>query len=110
MRILHLETVSTLNHPSPLAAAGKKKYLTSAGTAIYNSGISRRKAKLAEPSTSNFEAEKLIEEINSLTGWVEQINRGEIDFDWDFEITWIVARKAIVMDEKESWMPIKYPS
>ena len=112
MRIKHLETVSTLNHPSPAVAAVKNMVVISAASNLLESSISRKKAAATDPSTSNMEAKELAKEIESLNELMDAIKRGDGDAcnNWNFELTWIVARKAIVVDEKEAWMSIKNPS
>ena len=111
MRIKHLETVSAHNHPSPTVAAGKKLLILSVATTLLQSSITRKKAMVAEPQLSSLEKEKLVKELESIGELLQAIKCGEGEAcgNWDFELTWIVARKAMIIDEKEAWMSRKYP-
>ncbi|KAI9694168.1 MAG: hypothetical protein M1822_003439 [Bathelium mastoideum] len=108
MRIRYLETVSTADHADPQIAVGKKFAVISAATVLLESSINRNK-KAAENMTGA-EKEKLEKDVQAMTGLMEAIKQGEGDAinNWDFEMTWIVARKAIVLDEGEPWMTRKY--
>lgn len=112
MRIVYLETISTRNHPSPAVAAAKHQVILAAAIALLCSGISRKEIIAANPLTASHEVEKLSEEIEEMTGLVEIIKSGD-DMacnHWDMEMTWVVARRAIIVNQKESWMSAKYPA
>jgi SAM-dependent methyltransferase len=110
MRIRHLETISTAHHSDPQVAVGKKFGVISAASVLLESSINRNKAA-AESATGALK-EKLERDVQAMTALMEAIKRGEGDAinNWDFEMTWIVARKALVLDEEEPWMAKKYPT
>lgn len=98
MRIVHLETISTRNHPSPVVAAAKLQVILAAAIALLCSGLSRKETIAANPLTASHEVEKLSEEIEEMTGLVETIKSGD-DMacnHWDMEMTWVVVRKQLL--------------
>ncbi|KAI9710158.1 MAG: hypothetical protein M1820_002960 [Bogoriella megaspora] len=110
MRIKHLETVSTADHPDPRIAVETKLAIISAATVLLESSINRNQA--AVYTASGAEKEKLQNDVQAMTSLREAIKRGEGDAinNWNFEMIWIVARKALVLDEEEPWMAKKYPA
>lgn len=112
MRITQVQTVSTVNHPSPEVAAIKKIGILQAAVVLLEASLSRRKGIVADLQTSNSEKEKEAKEVESITELIAGIKRGEDHaFNiWDMEMTWIVARKAIILDAKDAWMSVKYPA
>ncbi|KAL8937919.1 MAG: hypothetical protein Q9216_004181 [Gyalolechia sp. 2 TL-2023] len=113
MRLVHLETVSTLNHPSPAVEAGKKVAVMSAATALLKARIHRKQTALDSLSPSDNETEGLKEELRSMNKTLEAIERGDETngSSWDFDLTWIIARKAIKLDDvTQGWMTAKKPA
>ena len=112
MRITHLELLSTRDHHSPAVAATKCRVLMNAVASLLQSGVSRKKAAAMDPLITSPEAEKLSREIEEMTGLIETIKRGD-DLackNWELEVAWVVARKAIILKDNEAWMSIKYPA
>lgn len=111
MRITQIQTVSTVKHPSPEVAAIKKFGILQAALVLLEASLSRRKMIVVDPQTSNGEKEKEAEEIESITKLIAVIKCGEDHAFgvWDMEMTWIVARKSIVLSVKDAWMSVKYP-
>ncbi|KAF2230138.1 hypothetical protein EV356DRAFT_536694 [Viridothelium virens] len=111
MRLKQIETVSTATHPDPIVAAGKKMGVISAATVLLESSIQRKRSKAAQDSTPSSEKEQLERDVQAMSNLMEAIKCGEDDAvnNWDFEMTWIVARKAIPLSTSEPWMAIKYP-
>ena len=111
MRLTRLETISTKNHPSPAVAASKKLAVLSAAVALLEASVSRVKSMAADPLLPSLQVERLVKKTESITELVEAIKRGEDDAcnNWEMEMIWIVARKAIIVNENESWMSVKYP-
>ena len=111
MRITQLQTVSTVNHPLPEVAATKKAGILQATVALLEASHSRRKGIVADPQTSDLEQDKEAKEIDSITELIAVIKCGEDHaFNiWDMEMTWIVARKSIILGVKDAWMTMKYP-
>ncbi|KAL9117371.1 MAG: hypothetical protein Q9187_006092 [Circinaria calcarea] len=112
MRITQIQTVSTANHPSAEVAVIKKFGILQAAVVLLEASLSRRKSIVADPQTSDSEKEKEAKEIDSITQLIAVIKRGEDHAlnIWDMELTWIVARKAIILDVKDAWMSVKYPA
>lgn len=112
MRIIHLETKSSQDHPSPAVAAMKKPGILSVAVLMLEARAARIKALVVDPVTSSLQAEKLEKDMESITQLVEAVKRGEDEAcnNWDMEMTWIVARKAATVGENDSWMAIKYPN
>ncbi|KAL9582653.1 MAG: hypothetical protein Q9212_003175 [Teloschistes hypoglaucus] len=111
MRLIHLETISTLHHPSPAVEAGKKMAVKSSAIALLTARISRKSGELERESTGSGRVEKLREEIKSMNETLEAIKRGDDkDNNWDFDVTWIIARKAIPVDVTQGWMTVKKPN
>ncbi|KAI4253280.1 MAG: hypothetical protein LQ352_003777 [Teloschistes flavicans] len=110
MRLIHLETVSTLDHPFPAVGAGKKMAIMSSANVLLMARISRKSGELDGESSASRMAEKLREEIKSMNETLEAIQRGsDMVSSWDFDVTWIVARKAIPVEVKNGWMSVKKP-
>ncbi|KAL9002006.1 MAG: hypothetical protein Q9188_005046 [Gyalolechia gomerana] len=113
MRLVHLETVSTLNHPSSAVGLGKKTAVISAATALLKARISRKQDEFNSLSNSDSEKKKgLKEELDSMNKTLEAVERGDEtnSSSWDFDVTWIVARKAIILDDgNQGWMTAKKP-
>lgn len=94
-----------------MVQAGKKAGVISAATVLLESSISRKKAAALSFSASTVDAQVLCKEIESMEELLEAIKRGEaVNKDWNLELTWIVAKKAIVLKNDEAWMSIKYAS
>ncbi|KAL8682521.1 MAG: hypothetical protein Q9186_001468 [Xanthomendoza sp. 1 TL-2023] len=111
MRLIHLETVSTLNHPSPVVEAGKKAAVMSAATALLMARISRKSTELEILAETGNEEDGLRQEIESMNEILEAVRSHEnTHSSWDFDLTWIVARKAIGTNVTEGWMSIKKPN
>lgn len=114
MRLIHMETVSTLNHPSPAVEAGKKAAVMSAATALLKARIFRKHVEVNSLFDSETkEKDALKDELSAMNKTLEAIERGDDtqNSSWDFDVTWIVARKAIILDDAtQGWMTIKKPA
>lgn len=103
MRILHLETISTMNHPSPVVQGGKTQLIRLTALQLLQAGISRRGVRASE-------AHELEEDVEARQRLLDAWNQG-IDpacNDWNFAMTSIVARKALVLSKHQAWMTAKY--
>ncbi|KAL8946052.1 MAG: hypothetical protein Q9222_007498 [Ikaeria aurantiellina] len=108
MRLVHLETVSTFEHPSPAVQAGKRAAVMSAATALLKARISRQTTELESLSSLNDKTVQLkeLESLNETLAAVERSN--DTNSSWDFDVTWIVARKAIILNNiTMGWMTAK---
>ncbi|KAL9045095.1 MAG: hypothetical protein Q9214_001821 [Letrouitia sp. 1 TL-2023] len=111
MRLQHLETVSTLSHPSPVVEAGKRIQLIAAATALLKARLVRKTVELNSTSKPSLEAEELDEEIQTMGSVLAAVQSGpEGGGSWDYDVTWIVARKAIFLDSIEGWMSLRHPT
>ncbi|KAI4262734.1 MAG: hypothetical protein L6R42_002093 [Xanthoria sp. 1 TBL-2021] len=110
MRLIHLETVSTFNHPSPAVEMGKKAATMSVATALLKARLHRKSTEAQDSLEPDPRVGKLKEEVEAMKATLEIIQRGEEHSTWDFDITWIVARKAIVQDTSKGWMTVRRPS
>ena len=108
MRITHLDTIPSLNHPSSAVAALKKQGILSAAVVLLEATIVRRKAMMTDPSISGIVIESFVKETESINKLIEAIKRGEDDAcnNWEMEMTLIVARKAIIVDENEPFYQV----
>ncbi|KAL8671978.1 MAG: hypothetical protein Q9168_003545 [Polycauliona sp. 1 TL-2023] len=110
MRLLHLETISTFDHPSPTVEAVKKYIIKSASTALLGHSINRRSAELEGNPEADPGTDGLREEMKLMRSALEAIENTDETASWEFDLTWIVARKAIVRDSTVGWMKLRRPS
>lgn len=110
VRIIHLKTISTKNHPSRAVEAGKKQEIMGAALQLLQAGVSRRQKLVAEAQGSGSQALELEEEIEEMKQLVKVWKQGEDPAcnRWDFTMTSIIARKALLINEDEAWMTAKY--
>ena len=106
MRVVHLETLSTVAHRSPIVQSEKGKVIKAAALQLLQAGVSRRQDKAADPLTTEVEAQRLVYESEEMKNLAEGIKAGGeyARSAWDMAMTWIVAKKAIVFDDTEPWM------
>ena len=111
VRILHLLTIPTKGHTSRFVADSKHTVWMTGAVQMLQAGVTRREKVLAESLPPN-EVARYSEEIEELAQLIDAVenNRDPGSCDWDYELTWIVARKAIVTREDEDWMMAKYPT
>ena len=109
VRLIHLETISTMNHPSRAVEAGKKQVVMGAALQLLQAGISRRQILVTEAQYSGSHAEKLDEEIEDMKRLVEAWMQGGDPAcnRWDCTMTSVIARKALLINEHEGWMTNK---
>ena len=112
MRIMHLETLSTLGHPSTTIQDRKTNTVSSGALQMIQAGASRRKVKAAEPQTSASEAKDLAKDAEDMTKLVESMKQGDVfkQSSQHLAMTWIVAREAIIAVKDEAWMSTRYGS
>jgi len=78
-------------------------------SALLRSGVERRKAIAAHNRPS--EAEKELKATQEMSHFADALESGSDDpgtSDWNCEMTWIVARKAIFIGRDEDWMSARY--
>lgn len=110
MRIFHLETMSTMDHPSPVVQAGKTQLIMATAVQLLQAGISRRGTVAAQSQSSSSKGDELKEDIEARKQLLDAWKQGTDPAcsDWNFAMTSIVARKALVMSNHQAWMTSKY--
>ena len=66
VRIMHLETISTMNHPSRTVEAEKTKGIIGAAVQLLQAGVSRRQTLVVKERISDFEAQVEVEEMKPM--------------------------------------------
>ena len=109
VRIMHLETISTLNHPSKSVQAGKNQIVLSVAVQLLKAALSRRQTLLLA-NESDADAQRLEKEVGDIERLLEAWRQGgdPAGSSWDCAMTSIVARKALLVDERGAWMTAKY--
>ena len=101
-----------MNHPSPVVQAGKTHGIKSTALALLQAGITRREIRAAQTqgSNSSLEAQELKEDIEARKQLLDAWKQGADPAcnEWNFTMTSIVARKALIIDEHQAWMTAKY--
>lgn len=110
MRLIHLEILSMFNHPSSVVEASKMAMTKSVVTTLLKARIYRKSTELEVNPKPDPRAGRLREELEAMNTTLEAIERGEEDSNCDFDITWIVSRKAILQDTSKGWMTVRRPS
>ena len=110
VRIMHLETISTMNHPSRAVEAGKKQLVLGVAAQLLQAAISRRQTLPATKHLSDSDAQRLEAEMGEIKRLLDAWQRGgdPASSRWDLAMTSIIARKALLVDEREAWMTPKY--
>ena len=98
MRIHHLETLTTSNHPSSLVHAQKNQQIKSVFVAFLQAGILRRRTLAAQhtqiSSEKIRELTKDVEEMEKLLAAWMNGDSPACD-EWNVTTTWIIARKTV---------------
>ena len=110
VRIMHLETISTVDHPSRAVGAGKEQVVLGVAVQLLQAAISRRQILLVNKQLSDSEAQRLEWEVREIERLVDAWQQGgdPASSRWDLAMTSIVAQKALLVDEHEAWMTPKY--
>ena len=110
VRVLHVDTFSTLNHPSPVVEAGKRQGIKLTAIQLLQAALMRRLDLTAQSDPLAKEAETVTREIEDLRHLLRAWNDGTDPAcnDWNFVMTSIVARKALIMHQRDAWMIAKY--
>ena len=107
---LALETLSTNDHLSPAIELTKQTLVMATATRLFETGMIRRSALAADPQISAVEANWIRMEVEEMKGLAKSIKKSEdpAGRTFDFEMTWIVARKATFADGNEPWMRTRH--
>ncbi|KAL8989848.1 MAG: hypothetical protein Q9169_008266, partial [Polycauliona sp. 2 TL-2023] len=106
MRLQHFETPATLNHPSPIVLAGKQNAAKSIVILSLQATMIGKSTKLETSRGTDLETEGLKEDLEDMKSTLRTIVNDEAG-RWNFDLTWIVARKAIVQDTSMDWMTLR---
>lgn len=112
LRVIVVEPVSTYEHPAPEVQAHKDAVGLAVNTTLLRAGAVRRRALGAEEQTSPDTRRRLIKDAEQAEELAKAIER-ELEEklnQWHAIMTWIVARKAIVLGENEDWMTVTHPT
>ena len=106
VRIMHLETLSTYKHPSTVVQAGKNDLIVPTAAQFLLAGISRRRALASQDILPAHQMEQLLNDVDAMTKLVVAIDQGADPATsvWNTSMTWIVARKAMILGLGEPWM------
>ncbi|MCJ1431978.1 hypothetical protein MMC27_001334 [Xylographa pallens] len=106
LRIYHLETLSTYNHPSAEVNSMKYQWTTNFVIPLLQSCASTRSAKAKEPRLPWDVAELLAMEAAKIHELVETMKKGPDPKVGEFEVlmTRIVARKAKIFPQDGPWL------
>ena len=110
VRIMHLETISTVNHPSSAVEAGKKHIVLGVAVRLLEAAVSRRQTLLANEQLSDSDdTQRLEEEVGEIKRLLDAWSQGgdPASSRWDLAMTSIIARKALLVNEHEAWMTPK---
>lgn len=113
LRIMQLQTTSTKDHPEPAVQEYTKPIILKTTTSMLQSGIERRKALAADRGKSWPESEEdrfMNDVVSESVGGVANGVQNPKASDWNCEISWIVARKAIFVGQNEAWMTARWDS
>lgn len=112
LRVLIIDTYSTHKHPSPDIQVLKGATGFSAHKEILRAIAVRKRAMAADAEIKFKDNNQLIKEADEnekLAEAVEsEISGGAVS--WDATLTWIVARKAIIVDRDQDWMTAIHPT
>lgn len=109
LRIIHYDTFTTMNHPSPVVQAGKKHGIKTTAVQLLQAGLSRRSALMSQANIADESLLALDKDIATFRRLLEAWNH-ETDpacNDWNFNLTSIVTRKSFLLGEQEAWMTPK---
>ena len=106
LRLCSLETISTSHHPSPKVQAEKDAVGLAINTQLLLSGAARMRGLMQQAQTTEdkkIELAKCAQENEDLAEAIKAITNQD-STTWNADLTWIVARKAIVAPLDEDWM------
>ena len=101
---MQLETMSTAKLPPSAPVESMKQGIVLAAAAqMLDTGTTRRSALANDPQLSSVEAGEMRMQVDKMRRLVESIKKGEdpASCTWEFEVTWIVARKAVFASSNE---------
>ena len=111
LRVLMVDTYSTHKHPSSDIQAYRGAIGFSYYKTLLHSIAVRKRAMAADEQIKSEDKNQLIkeaEENEHLMTAIESEITGIVS--WDATLTWIVARKAIIVDRDQDWMSANHPT
>ncbi|KAF4626945.1 hypothetical protein G7Y89_g11215 [Cudoniella acicularis] len=105
LRIMQLQTISTQDHPEAVVRENTSAIIKKATSALLRSGVERRRAIAAHAGSS--EAEEELKTAQDMSDFADSFETGNDDPGtsvWNCELTWVVARKAVIKEDSEDWM------
>lgn len=106
LRVFIMDTYSTHKHPSPDIQVQRGATRFSAHKDILRAIAARKRAMATDAEMTSEDKNQLIKEADEnerLAEAVEsEINGGAVSYD--ATLTWIVARKATIVDKDQDWM------
>ena len=108
-RILSLETISTHNHPSSKVQAEKDTVGLAINRQLLLSGATRMRELSRSTDTMEGGKDALIQAADTNEDLAAAIKTATDDRDatWNADMTWLVARKAIIVPLSEDWMSLR---
>ena len=106
MRILHLDTFSTVDHPSPVIQAGKTQKIMAPAVQLLQAGICRRETRAAQMYFALGSKGARRGYPKMLDVWSQGTDPA--CKDWDYAMTSIVASKALVVNKYHAWTTAIY--
>ena len=105
-RISSLETISTCNHPSRKVQAEKDAVGLAVNTQLLLSGAARMRDLSRQMETVKGRGDELARAAKRNEDLAAAIKAATDDnvTTWDADLTWIVARKAMIVPLDEDWM------
>ena len=110
MRVLHLDTFSTMDHASPIVQAGKKLGIRTAAVQLLQAGLSRNDAPTSQTKASTSVSADMPEYVQTRRDLIDAWNSGADPAcnERNFVMTSIVVRKLFTTSEQSPWMTAKY--
>ena len=108
-RIVNLETVPTHNHSSSKVQAEKDAVGLAINRQLLLSGAARMRELSRNMDTTEREVNKLAQAAHRNEDLAATIKAATDDktATWNADLTWLVARKAMVVPLNEDWMSIR---
>ncbi len=108
-RILNLETISTHNHTSSKVQVEKDAVGLAINRQLLLSGATRMRELSRKVETTEDEKNSLAQAANWNEDLAATIKAATDDKSatWNADLTWMVARKAMVVPLNEDWMTIR---
>ena len=108
LRIITLQTISTHQHPSSKVQAEKDAVGLAVNTRLLRSAATRMR-DLAQQKQTTEEGKLLTQTADKnekLARTIEKDTKDKVN-TWNADLTWIVAKKAMLVSVEEDWMGVR---